>query len=320
MASRRLFDGAQIELGILPIVGADATSQSANLTGDGSVAGTLTATVSLQASLVGDGGLVGTLIAKGELLADLTGDGTLSGTISSAGAGQSANLTGDGSLSGTLTATVELQASLVGDGSLAGTLTAKGELLADLTGDGSLTGLLGTAGAGQSADLTGAGSLVGTLIASALLQASLVGDGSVVGTLSVAGTGQSANLSGAGSVTANLTAVASMTANINCESELSPLNLAAAVWNAVSTQYNVVGTMGNKLNAAGAAADPWTTVLDGSYSAGDLMRLMSAALAGELAGAPAGPILIKSVDGATLRITATVDANGNRTGLIYNVS
>jgi hypothetical protein len=43
------------------------------------------------------------------------------------------------------------------------------------------------------------------------------------------------------------------------------------------------------------------------------LRLISAALAGKLSGAPGGPIVIRNVGDTTDRITATVDANGNRT-------
>jgi hypothetical protein len=78
--------------------------------------------------------------------------------------------------------------------------------------------------------------------------------------------------------------------------------------------------MGEKLNDAGSAANPWTEVIDGTYTASDLLKLIAASAAGELAGSPGGPILIKSVNGTTVRITATVDANGNRTGVTYDVS
>lgn len=115
-------------------------------------------------------------------------------------------------------------------------------------------------------------------------------------------------------------ATGNMVGNITPFTELSPQNLAAAVWSALASAYNVAGTMGEKLNDAGSAANPWTEVIDGTYTASDLLKLISASVAGELAGSPGGPILIKSVNGTTVRITATVDANGNRTGVTYDVS
>jgi hypothetical protein len=114
--------------------------------------------------------------------------------------------------------------------------------------------------------------------------------------------------------------VGELSADITGESTLSPQSLAAAVWKALASAYNAPGTMGEKLNDAGSASNPWTEVIDGTYTASDLLKLIAASAAGELAGSPGGPILIKSVNGTTVRITATVDVNGNRTGVTYDVS
>lgn len=46
-----------------------------------------------------------------------------------------------------------------------------------------------------------------------------------------------------------------------------------------------------------------------------IMRLIAAALAGKLSGAPGGPIVIRDVNDLVDRIVATVDANGNRTAV-----
>lgn len=43
---------------------------------------------------------------------------------------------------------------------------------------------------------------------------------------------------------------------------------AAAVWGATASSYNVAGTMGQKLNAAGGAADPLLNVVPGTYAVG----------------------------------------------------
>lgn len=45
-------------------------------------------------------------------------------------------------------------------------------------------------------------------------------------------------------------------------------SVASAAWDATATSYNTAGTMGNKLNSAASAGDPWTTALPGSYTAG----------------------------------------------------
>jgi len=59
-----------------------------------------------------------------------------------------------------------------------------------------------------------------------------------------------------------------MSASITPFTELSPQNLAAEVWNSIAADFNTAGTMGNKMNSAASAGDPWTTSLPGSYTSG----------------------------------------------------
>jgi len=73
--------------------------------------------------------------------------------------------------------------------------------------------------------------------------------------------------------------------------------------------------MGEKLNDAGSGSNPWTEVIEGTYTAAELLRIMAAALAGELSGAATTTITIKGVDGTTDRITATVTSDGDRTAV-----
>ena len=78
-------------------------------------------------------------------------------------------------------------------------------------------------------------------------------------------------LRGNGSVnsgTTFLTGPGNISSAISSVTTLSPENLAASVWNSLAAQFNTPGTMGNKLNAAGGASDPWGTQIPGSYVAG----------------------------------------------------
>jgi hypothetical protein len=43
---------------------------------------------------------------------------------------------------------------------------------------------------------------------------------------------------------------------------VTPAAIAAQVWNSSAASFNESGTMGNKLNAAGTAGDPWTAQTD----------------------------------------------------------
>ena len=62
-----------------------------------------------------------------------------------------------------------------------------------------------------------------------------------------------------------ITALPKKLGNMACAVEIgaspSAFDIAQAVWGSVATQLNNTGTMGQKLNGAGNAGDPWTTDL-----------------------------------------------------------
>lgn len=73
----------------------------------------------------------------------------------------------------------------------------------------------------------------------------------------------SVTASGTLAITANdkfLTALAHIEADAGGPTPLSPEGLAAAVWEALATDYNEAGTMGEKLNDAGSAGNPWAAL------------------------------------------------------------
>lgn len=60
------------------------------------------------------------------------------------------------------------------------------------------------------------------------------------------------------------------------EGGMTPAGVAAAVWDALAADHDLAGTMGQKLNAAGTAGDPWTADLDdyAEGTAGQVLRDM----------------------------------------------
>jgi hypothetical protein len=148
--------------------------------------------------------------------------------------GSSNQIYGNGVSSGNLAGGLPSDATLTGAGEITnGNLTLLANLIAQLTGAGEVEPpptLLGTLYM-FSNQLTGAGMVAATLTAYASIQA---------------------DLAGAGSLAAIKYATGELGARITGESILSPQNLAAAVWSALAAQYNADGTMGEKLNAAGA--------------------------------------------------------------------
>lgn len=122
-------------------------------------------------------------------------------------------------------------------------------MVSTLTGTGQITNAQGAAILNMVASLTGTGSIDTPIL------------GAIIGMV--------CDISGTGQVTGStLTGKGWMTADVTPFTELSPQSLAASLWNALATSYNEAGTMGEKLNAAGTAGDPWTTNIPGSYVAG----------------------------------------------------
>ena len=111
--------------------------------------------------------------------------------------------------------------------------------------------------------LSGTGALSGTLAGSAAMIASLAGQGNLTAAIQALAW-LTSQLIGEGSASAsNLTAIGHMEADLYVNSgTASTKELAAEVWNSVAASFDESGTMGNKLNAAGTAGDPWTADLD----------------------------------------------------------
>jgi hypothetical protein len=202
---------------------------------------------------------------------------------------------------------------ITGTGSITATGAMGKNAVAALEGSGDLTAT-GALIVSAVAALTGSGSATGSIVAILNAVASISGSGSVTATIDALAWA-TAGLTGSGTLAATRYATGNMTADIQPFTELSPEALATSVWNAVAASNNAVGTMGEKLNDAGSGSNPWTEVIEGSYTAAELLRVMAAALAGELSGAGTTTITIKGVDGTTDRITATVTSAGNRSAV-----
>lgn len=81
--------------------------------------------------------------------------------------------------------------------------------------------------------------------------------------------GLAVNISGIGSIVADLKGKANLSATIYVNSgAATTAELVAAIWGALAASNNDSGTMGEKLNAAGTAGDPWTADLTGYNTEG----------------------------------------------------
>jgi hypothetical protein len=205
-----------------------------------------------------------------------------------------------------------------------GSLVASGAMgvngTAALTGTGSLTAS-GALIVSAIAALSGSGSIsTANLLAILQAAAALSGTGTLTAGSMTATGALASDLAGTGSLSAIRYAIGHMAADITPYSELSPESLATAVWSAIAADNNDVGSMGEKLNDAGSGSNPWTEVIEGSYTAAELLRIIAAALAGELSGAATTTITILGVDGSTERIVASVTTDGDRTAVTLDGS
>lgn len=93
--------------------------------------------------------------------------------------------------------------------------------------------------------------------------------------------------------------------------------IAADVLNATAASYNTANTIGAKINAAGANADPWSITLPGSYAAGtagaivggNLDAKMSSRVASTVIGTPAGASVSADIASITSKIGTPAGAS-----------
>lgn len=99
-----------------------------------------------------------------------------------------------------------------------------------------------------------------------------------------------------------------MVASTVDSSVLTPQSVASAVWAATAGDNNNVGSMGEKLNDAGSAANPWTEVIESGFTAAEILRLLASHAAGAATGLEGATPRFKSLDGTKTRIDGTYAA------------
>jgi hypothetical protein len=185
------------------------------------------------------------------------------------------------------------QAALTGTGTLTATGSLIVQLIAAIAGSGTISDADIKAFLQLSAALTGTGDADGTLTGLGALLAALTGTGTANGS----------TLTGVGAMAADLVVTGT---------GLTTANVGPAVWAAIASANNTAGSMGEKLNDAGSASNPWTEVIESGYTAAQILKLIAAAVQGDASGLEDGTPTFKGLDGTTDRITATY-SSGTRT-------
>ena len=168
------------------------------------------------------------------------------------------------------------------------------------------------AGAAVSTDSTG--SVIAGINAIASGGAEIGGAGSVPNAKATRLVNSPATITGTGSLVQALPkGRARATALVNVGAAPSAFDIAQAIWNAPSASYDVAGSMGEKVNAAGSAGDPLTGEVENSLSLRDTMRLMLAVMTGK-STVSGNTITFRDNADSKNRVTATMSGR-NRTAV-----
>jgi len=150
---------------------------------------------------------------------------------------------------------------------------------ATIAGTGTISDAAGGLIAQIVATIAGQGGLTASVVGQLEALATIAGSGTLTAAQS-ATAGMLATLMGTGLLSdAQQEALGEMSADIFVnQSQATVEQIVVAVWSALAAEYNVSGTMGQKLNGAGSAGDPWTTDLSGYNTAGTAGKKMKDAL------------------------------------------
>jgi hypothetical protein len=177
---------------------------------------------------------------------------------------------------------------MFGVGDLSAAMQTARNLEAALSGSGNITSAELALIISFFAALGGAGDLTGAISGSVKMEAALTGSGGLTADMGAI-ISLFANLTGSGTLDgSNLTGLAHMAASILSYGDLTPEGLRDAVWGAL---------------------------LESGFTAQDLLRLAAGGAAGKLSGAASTTVVIRDVSDLHDLITATVDADGNRSAI-----
>lgn len=184
--------------------------------------------------------------------------------------------------------------------------------------EGDLTGAI-AGGKNAEASIVGVGDLTATGQLIISLQAAITGSGDITGADLKAFLQLAAALSGSGGATAQLTAIGHLAAAVEGEGTVAGTTVLTAL-GTLAAQINVTGDVLTTGNVANAILDAVNGVEDG-LTVRHALRLIAAATAGKISGAATTTITIKNaiVDDKE-RIIATVDGDGNRTAITYDLT
>jgi len=212
-------------------------------TGNGDLANTITVYGNLLSNLLGSSDWSASGTPYGHLIMSFEGHGDLIAT-SNGQINASVQLTGSSTMSADLYKLSLMICNMVGTGSLTPDAILLLYLLSELDGQGGLD--ISIRGVKRLAcTLEGHGDFISNLEGLANILIQLIGDGSI---------------------DVDINSIADMSIDIvTTGTGLTTSNVGSAVWSALQSDINILGSAGAALLAAGSAGDPWSTNLPGAY-------------------------------------------------------
>lgn len=144
----------------------------------------------------------------------------------------------------------------------------------DFTGQGGLTAEAALV-ISMFLDMSGSGDLEANISGLLNMSLDMTGSGDLEATMSAYGN-MILDLEGSGDLEATIAAYGNMSIDIVVTGTgLTIENVGNAVWQYLASQSTDPLTMGGKMNAAGNAGDPWSTILPGSYTGEQAGKIVS---------------------------------------------
>lgn len=162
-----------------------------------------------------------------------------------------------------------------GTGSASGTGIAGLFGTADLAGSGTISNAAAGLIVEMVSTIAGLGGLTASVIGQLQASATLAGSGTLTGAQSALA-GMVSTLTGTGLLSdAQQEALGEMSADIYVnQSQATVQEIVDAVWNALAAEYNLAGTMGEAMNGAGSAGNPWITDLSAYNTANTAGKIL----------------------------------------------
>lgn len=199
----------------------------------------------------------------------------------------------------------------LGEGDFAAALIPSRPMSIDLTGSSTFDATAALV-VSMAAAFAGSGGLTATLVGRLNATCAMTGSGNLAADMTALAS-MVVDMLGAGDLDATIAAFGDMSIDIVVTGTgLTTANVGQAVWAALAVANNDAGTMGEKLNDAGSASNPWTEVIESGFTAAEILRLIAAAVGGKSSGHETNAPKYRDLADTKDRIDATTDADGNR--------